>query len=143
MGAEDWGAPATATAAVSAVLISPLTPAQLQRPSVVCLHCLVSSSVLSINCVHCIDQLGTAVKCAPSNRTQTLHYIYISGGAGCGRYCKVPSVWVMVSGVGVLCTVYCVLCTQGMTKHAPVVPIITPAHNAAATSSQAPGSSAG
>ena len=81
MGAEGWGAPATAaTAAVSAVLISPLTPAQLQRPSVVCLHCLVSSSVLSINCVHCIDQLGTAVKCVPSNRTQTLHYI--TGGAG-------------------------------------------------------------
>ena len=80
MGAEGWGAPATATAAVSAVLIPPLTPAQLQRPSVVCLHCLVSSSVLSINCVHCIDQLGTAVKCVPSNSTQTLHYI--TGGAG-------------------------------------------------------------
>ena len=63
---------------------------------------------------------------------------------GAGAIVKwVPSVWVMVSGVGVLCTVYCVLCTQGMTKHSPVVPIITPAHNAAATSSQAPGSSAG
>ena len=119
---------------------SSAAPAQLQRPSAVCLQCLVSSAAISINCVHCIDQLGTAVKCVPSNRTQTLHYR--RGGAG-AIVKWVPSVWVMVSGVGVLCTVYCVLCTQGMTKHAPVVPIVTPAHNAAATSSQAPGSSAG
>ena len=91
--------------------ISPLTPAQLQRPSAVCLHCLLCLSIClhclspssSISCVHCIDQLGTAVKCVPSNRTQTLHYR--RGGAG-AIVKWVPSVWVMVSGVGVLCTVY-------------------------------------
>ena len=66
--------------------------------------------------------------------------ITLQAGRG-GRYCKVGAECVG-DGKWCGCTVYCVLCTQGMTKHAPVVPIVTPAHNAAATSSQAPGSSA-